>query len=636
MKSSIIVKSELNGLVRKLSFFIDEISVYSATLSGISMFLVALMTTYEVILRRVFDSPTTWVFAVSLFIMVWFVLLSAPLGLKEGKQIVVDFIVDNFSERTKAALGILTYTASLIFIITIGYYGLEMCLEAYDKGITSMGLLLYPQWLLYLCFPVTMGLYGLQTISILAKEIINLQSGKLARKDGWKDDPRFILSLFTVLIIIGILILTRLDKATGLIVLILTLMLGGVPVFSALGGGGLAGIFFILHGLRSLPIVPVVIEETLHNFVLLAIPMFIMGGVILYKCGVGERTYDVASKWLSRLPGGLGVATVIACGIFSAMVGVSTAVAAAIGLVAIPSLVNRGYTKELAYGCVAGGALGVLIPPSAGLIVYGYFTNTSTGTLFAAAFIPGFMIVGLFSLYVIFNCSITKKYTKETVTWRERILSLKGAIPGLLTPFFVLGGIYGGIFTPTEAAGALVIYSMLLAFLYKKMNWRTFIEMLRESAILGSMIMMVIAGAMVLTNILNHLRVAGMIAEWLVTSGIAHWQVIVFLFVLYIILGMFLDGLAMTVLTIPVLYPSMSALGIDVVVFGVILMMYIETALLTPPVGLNLFMIKAITGDTLWPIVKGNLPFAAILLIGAVILFLFPQIALWLPKILGV
>jgi tripartite ATP-independent transporter DctM subunit len=626
---------KLKGLGKVSSIVIEKISNYSIALSGTLMFIVALITTYEVILRRIFDSPTTWVFAVSLFIMVWFVLLSAPFGLKEGRQITVDFIVVNFSERTKGALSILTHLVSLIFIITIGYYGLRMCTEAYTKGITSMGLLLYPQWLLYLCFPVTMGLYGLQAIKILIEETNKIRSGKLIRKIGWKDDPRFILPLFVSSIIIGILVM-KISKAAGLIVLTLSLMLGGIPVFAALGCSGLAGLFFILGGFRSLPIVPVIIEETLHNFVLLAIPMFIMGGVILYKCGVGEKTYDFASKWLSGLPGGLGVGTVIACGLFSAMVGVSTAVAAAIGLVAIPSLIARGYTKELSYGCVAGGALGVLIPPSAGLIVYGFFTNSSVGTLFAAAFIPGFMIVTLFSIYVIFYCLISKKYEKVTVSWKERMLSLKGAIPGLLTPIFVLGGIYSGIFTPTEAAAVLVIYSMVVAFLYKKVSWGTFVDILRESATLGSMIMMIIVGAMVLANVIGHLRVARMLAEWLGTSGIPHWQVIGGLFILYIILGMFLDGLAITVLTIPVLYPLMPALGIDVIVFGVVLMMFVETALLTPPVGLNLFMVKAITGDTLWPIMKGNLPFAALLLIGAIILFLFPEIALWLPKILGV
>lgn len=629
------MKLKLRGLPRIFSSAIEKASNYSIVLSGASMFIVAVITTYEVILRRLFDSPTTWVFAVSLFIMVWFVLLSAAFGLKAGRQITVDFIVINFSQRTRAALGILTHLVSLIFVMTIGYYGLRMCMEAYTKGITSMGLLLYPQWLLYLCFPVTMGLYGLQAIRILAEEITNLQSGELIKKDGWKDDPRLVLPLFVSSMIVGILLM-KINKAAGLIVLTLSLMLGGVPVFAALGCSGVAGLFFIFRGFQSLPIVPVIIEETLHNFVLLAIPMFIMGGVILYKCGVGERTYDFASKWLSSLPGGLGVGTVIACGLFSAMVGVSTAVAAAIGLVAIPSLVARGYTKELAYGCVAGGALGVLIPPSAGLIVYGFFTNTSVGTLFAAAFIPGFMIVTLFSLYVIFYCLISRKYEKTTVSWKERILSLKGAMPGLLTPVFVLGGIYSGIFTPTEAAAVLVIYSMIVAFLYKKMNWGTFVDLLRESATLGSMIMMIIVGAMVLANVIGHLRVARMLAEWLGTSGIPHWQVIGGLFILYIILGMFLDGLAITVLTIPVLYPLMPTLGIDVIVFGVVLMMFVETALLTPPVGLNLFMVKAITGDTLWPIMIGNLPFAALLLLGAIILFLFPEVALWLPKILGV
>ncbi|MCJ7595769.1 MAG: TRAP transporter large permease, partial [Desulfobacterales bacterium] len=364
--------------------------------------------------------------------------------------------------------------------------------------------------------------------------------------------------------------------------------------------------------------------------------MFIMGGVILYKCGVGERTYDLASKLTGSLPGGLAVGTVVACAIFSAMVGVSTAVAAAIGLTAIPMLISHGYTKELAYGSVAGGALGVLIPPSAGLIVYGFLTNSSVGTLFAAAFVPAFIVVAMFSIYVIIYCVVTGKYEKVSVSWKEKAVSFKNAILGLSAPFLILGGIYGGIFTPTEAAGILVTYSIVVAFIYKKMNWKTFISIIRESATLGAVIMMVMVGAMIFADVVGHLRVARVIAEWLTTSGVPTWIALCGIFMLYVILGMFVEGLSMTVLTIPVLYPLMPQLGLDVVVFGVVLMMFVEAALLTPPVGLNLFMVKAITGDSLWPIVVGNFPFALMLFLGVVLLLFFPKLALWLPGIMGI
>jgi C4-dicarboxylate transporter DctM subunit len=429
--------------------------------------------------------------------------------------------------------------------------------------------------------------------------------------------------------------LVKFSPLAGIIFLLLSLMIGGLPVAFTLGSCGILGLFFHYQGFSILPMVPVIAESTLNNFVLLAIPLFIMGGVILNKSGAGDRIFGLASDWLGSLPGGLAVATVVACAILSAIIGISTAVAAAIGLTAIPALLSRGYAKELAYGSVAGGALGVLIPPSAGLIFYGYLTNSSVGRLFGAAFVPAAIIVGFFCIYCVVYCLATGKYEKPSVTWKGRIVSLKKASLGLSAPLVTLGGIYSGFFTPTEAAGVLVVYSMIISLIYKGMNWREFLDVLKESAQLGAVLMMIMVGGMILTNLTVRLQVATMITEWIATAQIPYFITVIAIFFLYLILGMFLDGVSVTVLTVPILFPLMPHLGIDVIVFGVILMIFSETALLTPPVGLNLFMIQAITGDHLWPIFKGNIPFAALLLLGAILLFIAPELALWLPKIFG-
>jgi len=618
-----------------LGALVDTMSLVSGTAAGLAMFFVAVATTYEVIMRRFFDSPTTWAFTVSLFVLVWFAFLAAPLSMREGRMITADFLVAQLSDRTGAMLRVVTNLIALLFAGTLGYYGLRMCTDAYAKNIMSLDLLMYPLWLLYMIFPIGMFFLIIQILRIIARDIGQIRKGELQGRAGWQDDPRLILPGFLALVAVGVWLI-HVSEIGGIIFLALCLLFGGVPVSFALGCTGISGLFLIYHGFGSLTMVPVIVERTLYNFVLLAIPMFIMGGVILYRCGVGERTYDLASKLMGTLPGGLAVGTVVACAIFSAMVGVSTAVAAAIGLTAIPMLIARGYTKEIAYGSVAGGALGVLIPPSAGLIVYGFLTNTSVGTLFAAAFVPAFIVVAMFSIYVVFYCVATGKYEKVSVSWKEKALSFKSAVLGLSAPFLILGGIYGGLFTPTEAAGILVTYSVVVAFIYKKMDWKTFITIIRESAVLGAVIMMVMVGAMIFADVVGHLRVARVIAEWLVTSGVPNWVALCGIFMLYVILGMFVEGLSMTVLTIPVLYPLMPHLGLDVVVFGVALMMFVEAALLTPPVGLNLFMVKAITGDSLWPIVVGNFPFALILFLGVVMLLFFPGLALWLPRLLGI
>lgn len=628
------MKSDEWSLPKPVSGLIDNLSVVFGLIAGLTMFVVAINTAYEAIARRFFDSPTTWIFSVSLFVMVWFPLLAAPLVTKEDRQIKVDFLFSRLSETVQSKLNVVNHLFSLVFIITLGYYGMDMCIEAHTRGITSTGLLLYPQWLLDLVFPVTMILLCLQIVRLIYREITQLRANTLATKAGWEGNSILVLSLFVCFVVLGVgLILVK--PVAGIIFLALCLMIGGLPVAFALGCTGIAGLFMAYGGFLNLPMLPVIVEKTLHNFVLLAVPMFVMAGVVLDKIGVGERIFDFASKWLNVLPGGLAVATVIACALFSAMIGVSIAVAAAIGLIAIPSLLARGYTKEIAYGSVAGGALGILIPPSAGLIVYGFLTNSSVGALFAAAFLPALVIVVMFSSYVVIRCLVDGKYEKVTYSWRDRIESLKGAGLGLTVPIIILGGIYSGFFTPTEAAGVLVVYSMVIGLIHGKVNLKQLLLILKESALFGSAVLMIMAGAMLLAHLVVRLQVATALTEYIATAGIPGWLSLTIIMMLYLILGMFLDGLSITVLTVPVLYPLMPVLGVDVIVFGVFLMIFIETSLLTPPVGVNLFMVQAITGDNLWPIVKGNAPFAIMLLIGAVLLLIFPELSLWLPRILG-
>jgi C4-dicarboxylate transporter DctM subunit len=620
-------------VLRVVSLIIDNMSVIFGLIAGLVMFAVGISTTYEAIARKIFNSSTPWIFPASLFIMVWFPFLAAASVTKDGRQIKVDLLFTRLSEKLRIRLNILNYFFSLVFIITLGYYGLKKCIEAYTQGITSTESLLYPQWLLDLVFPVTSILVCLQIARLVYTELTRLRTNKSTHGVGWRGNSYLVLSAYLCLIALGVY-LVILKPMAGIIFLVCCLLTGGLPVPFALGCAGIVGLFIVFGGFSSLIMVPIIVEETLHNFLLLAIPMFIMGGIILDKIGVGERIFDFASKWLNFLPGGLAVATVIACALFSAMIGISTAVAATIGLVAIPPMLSRGYRKELAYGSVAGGALGILIPPSAGLIVYGFLTDSSVGVLFAAAVLPALVVVALFSIYVVIYCFVDRRYEKVSYTWNDRITSLKRAIIGLSVPVLILGGIYTGFFTPTEAAGVLVAYSVVIGLIYKKGHFKQLLLILKESALLGSAVMMIMVGAILLTHLVVRLHVADVLREY-VGTGIPNWVAMILIMLLYLILGMFLDGLSITVLTVPILYPLFPVLGVDVIVFGVFLMMFIEIALLTPPVGVNLFMVQAITEDELWPVIKGNIPFVALLLMGAILLLIFPNLALWLPRKFG-
>jgi C4-dicarboxylate transporter DctM subunit len=613
---------------------IDFLSTSFGTVAGIWIFLVSIIMTYEVIMRRIFNSPTAWVLEISLFILMWFVLLGTSYSAKEKKDIIADFFISQLSEPSRLMLGIAANIIVLVFVVVVGYYGYHTFLDAYQNDILSIGLLRYPKWILYVVFPLTMGMLFLQVLRNMLQDIKSLSNLKKSI-ESFGIAPLIIVFSFLCVIGISIYLMYGIPFA-GITLLVFCMLFGGVPVSVALGITGIIGIFANFGDFQSLTMVPVIVERTLHSFILLAIPLYIMGGVILAKCDIGERIFEMMSKFSGSIPGGLAMATILACALVSAMIGVSTAVAGTIGLIAIPQLLANGYTEELSYGSVTGGALGILIPPSAGLIVYGFLTNTSVATLFAAAVVPAGILVGFFIIYIFIVSIRNGNYQKVSFSWKQKKTAFKEGFLAILAPVIVLGGIYGGIFTPTESAAVFVVYCLITAMVYKQINWKKFIEILRESALLGSSLMMIMIGAMMLTHLIAHLRIPRLLTEWIITSGFSHWEVIACLMVLYLIMGMFIDGLAITVLTIPVIYPLMQTLGIDVIAFGVILMIFVEMALITPPVGLNLFMVQAITMGNLRTISKGNLPFVLMMFLTVIILFAFPGICLWLPDLLAI
>ena len=609
---------------------IDKISDIGNMMAGIFMFIVSLMICYEAIARHLFNRPTTWVMSVSLFAFMWFPFLSAFYCIKVDKHITCDILISKLRERTREWLGIFTDLTTLIFIISLGYFGYGYFKEAYQLKSMSVGLVQYPLWVLRIIFPLSMLFCFLQTFRKIFHRIDLLQTQIERGAIGWLNNPKVIVFCYITTTMVGLWIFT-ITPPFGILMMTLIFIFWGVPIAFALGSVGVIGLIIFYGGIAGLNVVPIVAEKTVHNFVLLAIPLFILGGVILSRSGLGEQIYDVTSKWLGWLPGGLGVATCISGGILAAMIGGSTAVTAIITLVAIGPLLSRGYNKRLVIGTITGTSLGLIIPPSIGFIVYGYLTETSVGELFMAGFIPGIMLVVMFSIYVVIFCKVSGEYEVTTYRWKERFYSLGKSIVILFGPIFVLGSIYSGLATPTEAGAILVIYSLLCTFIYQKMNWNEFVKSLMESSALSTMILMIMVGALTMSNVITLLQIPGNLTQLIVSSGFSNIVLILILLVFYLILGMFLDGNSITVLTVPLLAPMLPTLGIDTVVFGVILMMLIEIALLTPPVGLNIFMVKGIIDEPLGFIIKSVFPFVLIIFFSAVLMFIFPQLALWLP-----
>ncbi|MCD4741226.1 MAG: TRAP transporter large permease subunit [Desulfobacteraceae bacterium] len=612
---------------------IDRISFAFALVAGLMMLSVALFMSFEAFSRHFLDQPTSWVLAISTLIFIWFTFLSVPYGIKSDKHVACDVFVTLLPARSRQAIGIATDLASLIFIIALGIYGFNHFMEAVKYNSMSDGLFRYPMWLVALSIPIGMVLSVIQFIRKIQTRILWIKKHSEKSSEASSVSPVLMVGFFLLSAAVGIAVYFF-SQPIGILIFALALLFWGVPIAFALGLVGLTGLLFFHGSISGLNTLPIVAEHTSTNFILMAIPLFTLGGLILSRSGLGEQIYDLSSKWLGWMPGGLGVGTCITGGILAAMIGSSTAVTAIITLVAMKPLLDRGYDKKLVIGTVTGSSLGLIIPPSIGFIVYGFLTDTSVGDLFMAGVIPGIMLVTMFSIYIVISCKFSGKYEAVSFTWTERLISLRKSFIIILGPAFVLGSIYTGVATPTEAGAILVIYSLFCALIFRKIDWKGFVQCLIDSSILSTMIIMIMVGALVMSNVITLLQIPANLTESILASGMPIWGVILMIVLLYLCLGMFLDGGSITVLTVPVIAPMLPVLGIDTIAFGVILMMLIETALLTPPVGLNLFTVKGIVDEPISFIIKSVIPFVIILTFGIILVFMFQDIALWLPSLM--
>lgn len=411
-----------------------------------------------------------------------------------------------------------------------------------------------------------------------------------------------------------------------------TLLLLGLPVAFALATLAVAGMFFFNGGTFSFMQVPIISYKALDDFSLTALPMYVLMSQVLLVSGVGRDLYEMASRWFRHFPGGLAIATLFCCAIFAAISGSSVATAITIGSVALPEMVKRGYNKRHVLGLLAaGGTLGILIPPSVPMIIYGSVTGESIGKLFIAGIIPGLILTLSFMVFAAYQA----RHLKDApATWKERMEATKTSIWGLMLPVIVIGGIYTGIFTPTEAAAVGVVLSFAIAaFFYRNLNLENFKKIIISTVKTNAMILFIIVGAMLLGYIMTILQIPQTITTYATEQDINPWVIFILINIVLLILGMFLETISILVITLPILYPIIVALGFDPIWFAIIMVINMELALISPPVGLNLFVLKGIDRtNTIDEIVKGVIPYAIIMLLLMVLLSIFPEIATFLIK----
>ncbi len=418
-------------------------------------------------------------------------------------------------------------------------------------------------------------------------------------------------------------------------IILLLLLALGLPVAFSLGFAGMLGMVgFMGDAEGALAQTPILGYKSLDDFVLTAVPLYILMSQILLEGKVGKDLFELGNKWLRHLPGGLGVATIIACALFAAITGSSVACAVTIGAIAVPEMLSRGYERTLVLGTVAaGGTLGILIPPSIPMILYGAITGESVGKLFMSGVVPGIVLTIIFIVIVVYKCKDLELEAPAPMS--ERLAALKSSIWGLLLPVLIIGGIYSGAFTPTEAAAIGTVYSLVITFfIYKTLTLRDLVPIMLDAVKTTSMIFAIMIGATLFGFVMTVLNVPQALTLLVTELEANRWIVFLAINVLILILGCILESVSIIYITLPILYPIIMKLGFDPIWFNVVLLINLELALITPPVGMNLFVLQGVSPEsTMSQIVKGVVPFGIAMALEILLLCFVPQLATLLPGV---
>lgn len=421
----------------------------------------------------------------------------------------------------------------------------------------------------------------------------------------------------------------------ALFIMLFVFMFMGTPVAVALGLSSLLTILFF--GTDSLASLSLKMYETSEHFTLMAIPFFVLAGAFMTTGGVAKRMIRFAVATVGHFHGGLAIASVMACCLFAAVSGSSPATVVAVGSIVIAGMVRSGYPQPFAAGVVCNaGTLGILIPPSIVMVVYGAATETSVGALFMAGVVPGISL-GILLMIAIYIVARIKNYPRQPrASATEVIAAARDSIWGLALIFIILGGIYGGVFTPTEAAAVAAVYAFLVAvFVYRDIGFRQVPDVLIDAAKVTIMLMFIIVNALLFAHVLTTERIPQMIAEQIIAWDMQAWQFLIVVNILLLVAGMFMEPTGIILILAPILFPIAMQLGIDPVHLGIIMVVNLEIGMVTPPIGLNLFVTAGITKMSIGQVVRAASPWLILLLAFLVVITYVPAISLWLPQLLG-
>jgi C4-dicarboxylate transporter DctM subunit len=421
------------------------------------------------------------------------------------------------------------------------------------------------------------------------------------------------------------------------IVILIVLLFAGMWIGFAMALLGFFGFAYLAGMEAAFGVLSTVPYSTIALYGVSVVPLFLLMGNVAASSGISGDLYKTGYKWVGHLPGGLAMGTIGACAGFAAICGSSLAAGVTMGKVALPEMEKYKYDPRLATGCVASGStLGILIPPSIGFIIYGLLTEESVGKLFMAGILPGILLAALFivTIFIMAKRNPEMGPPGERVSFKEKVLSLRNTWAMLTLFLLVMGGIYGGIFTPTEAGAIGAFGSIVITCIGGKLTFDKLIATILQTGQMTAMVLILLVGSMIFMNFLSITKLPFSVADYVSGLSLPKYSLFAIIIIIYLLLGMIMDAMSSMVITVPIIYPTILILGFDPVWFGVVMVLVVEMGLITPPVGMNVFVLSSVTDVSLGTIFRGALPFVVTMIICVVILTIFPKIALFLPNMM--
>ena len=611
---------------------------FNAVAASVVVFMMGL-TTLDVVLRYIFNSPLPGVYTLCEMLIIGIVFLAIAYVQQHKSHVRVDIFIDRLRGAPRQAFEIATLILALAAFGLMTWQSGLLAWDAWVTGDYEMGLIEYPFWPTKFTMTFGLGLLCLRFVTDIVNYVVELRAAS----------RRWILWLLAAFLPLAIFAVFLDAVSPGdfpphtvgwiLLVAMVVVLFIGLPVAFGLLLVGTVGYWVLAGADKTFLMLGAVPYSEITSYPLTVVPLFILMGNLAFQAGFAHSLYQTAEKWVGSIPGGLAQATIVGGAAFGAACGSGLASCATLAKICIPSMRKAGVEDRLALGSVAAaGPIAQMIPPSIIMVVYGFITEQSIGKLLIAGIIPGLIAAAVFMLTIYIRCRLNPRLAPllpQKVSWKERIFSLRHSWGIAMMALIVMGGIYTGIFTPTEAGALGAAGTLVLGLLSRQLKLRGFKDAVMDSTRTAAMIFLIIAAAFLFSYFMGISRIPTALSDIIVGLQVPPIVILIGVLVLYIIAGMFIDMLAFAFLTLPIIYPAIVAIGYDPIWFGVITAHMFEVALITPPFGLNLFIIRSIVPDkNMREIIESVTWFVVADLVILAIYVAFPEVATWLPSLM--